>query len=457
MLSLSIDGSMSGETLRAGQVTVYDDGEIVRLEIPNLPLEDSPFEYGRLMQLIITWGLRHDKTRLKLGASGDWAAHLRRSDVVLVACLVAEEIEDLEGADVSRQLQEVALQVCVERNLLSHVDATPVSRLSIILPAFIPNLAHSSELQFQHDNRWSLNEEARSLYQDIWPASESTSTLRAARGSDGERLVADGHGVRVHRNDWPVGHPAHNAKGTFKTLAARAFPGSDDFESSINEHHQSRPISDQMGEVLFELVQNTEWHADPIPGGETGRNLRAFSFCQVEVTHERIAALSSTDLGFATYLSRLLRSASAGPVVVAIANIIDSGNGLAYSAARRAGRQNEIEPENEVYFFREALDKTIRVMPRRLSEYGLPRVQLLLSSLGGFMSIHSGNLGVRRDFIEKPFANGYQNLAPGSLSQFERFIDWVPPDEEGMNQGPRVGTDVMIVVPLDSSEAGHKS
>jgi hypothetical protein len=210
---------------------------------------------------------------------------------------------------------------------------------------------------------------------------------------------------------------------------------------------QSKPVTDDIGEVLFELVQNTEWHTARRPGGRTGRNVRVITFDRVVMGAQQIAALREEDSSFARYVENCLRVHSQGArnVTLGVASIIDTGVGFARTAALASGAT--VDESNEISFLIAALGKTVRTSRAQMGDIGIPRVQQLLSNLRGFMLVRSGRIEVRRDFIERPFEPINRTSPRASMSS--QFVDWIPSRTEDFMVGERVGSEVTFCLPLD--------
>ncbi len=271
-----------------------------------------------------------------------------------------------------------------------------------------------------------------------------------------EQLVPEQAPTHITRTEWPVGHPLAESATPFVPLASRTLsPTGRALELATQTRVQERRISDEVGEVLFELIQNTEWHGLP-PQSGNGRGCRVVSFDVAKTSRSTLPSLPETDSYFARYAEALLDEFAADPsvdssVLLGVATIVDSGLGLARSAASALKQDHLFTTSNEVTYLIKALDKSVRVSRRAMGNIGLPRVQQLLSNLRGFMSIRTGQTEIHRDFLRNPFEDLARHEGRTRPSQ---FVDWLPETYEDFAVGPRVGTDVTIMFPVAYEKDG---
>jgi len=216
---------------------------------------------------------------------------------------------------------------------------------------------------------------------------------------------------------------------------------------------QLKPIHDEIGEVLFELVQNTEWHASRWIGGKTGASCRVLSFREYWYTRDQIRAAEEIDRSFARYALDVVAAAEqrCGREVQRIAlgstTVVDSGVGLAKSLALTLDEGHLYNSETEINYLRKALGKNFKVSRRfSMGAIGLIRVQQSLTNLRGFMSVRTGTVELLRNFIDRPFEPLPERPKPASPAL---LFDWIQPDAEDFIVGPRVGTAITVVYPVD--------
>jgi hypothetical protein len=443
------------ELRRMHEQLAEGDGAAVTLGLGSPLHPVTPGQYSAWLQLILTWG--QDTIERELEVSADTLVRVEErqplSDIEVLAIFLAEVVL-VNGEDVTSRVQPQVRQVLVDRDVLTehHGDGSAPT-LSLLLAAHTFTNRTSPELHAPWEGEVGVEETARSLYHDIWPLPRSTDGLRSPLVEFSEVAVphdAPTHLTRVHV---PTDHPA-GPGAPFTPLGGRApqIRGlARDMATEVRV--QPKPLRDEVGEILFELIQNTEWHASRWAGGRTGASCRVVSFR--EYTYDRIEldAAEAFDPNFARYVLAAMTAAERRQgrqvkrITLGSANVVDSGVGLAKSVALSLDEGHMFNQQTEVNYLRAALSKNLK-RGRRFSmgAIGLARVQQSLTNLNGFMAVRTGTVELLRDFVQRPFEPLPERArsAPPAL-----LLDWIPPREEDFVVGPRVGTAVTVVYPVD--------
>ncbi|WP_152594882.1 hypothetical protein [Microbacterium profundi] len=444
-------------------IEAHDPTKPLVLNLPATLPDGGLSDYGLRMQAILTWGQRATRPVLRLADyehGDDGTIFHDASDFHLVAASLAHGIFDRDGNEVTSDLIPLLRMALAMRRELPELSPAhlELGRHSIILASHLPRQSRSLDLHTKRDGTWGIEEESRTLYHDIWPEYGVDDSLRDPWMEQDEQLLPERAPTHIARTEWPVGHPLVEIGTPFTPLALRTLsPAGRALELATQTRVQQRRISDEVGEVLFELIQNTEWHGLP-PQSGNGRGCRIVSFDVVRMQRSAVSALPETDSYFARYVEALLddltedRSANTS-VLLGVATVVDSGLGLARSAAAALKEEHLFSETNEVNYLIKALDKSVRVSRRAMGNIGLPRVQQLLSNLRGFMSIRTGRTEIHRDFVR----NRFEDLSlPEGRARTSQFIDWVPDTYEDFVVGPRVGTDVTIMFPVAYERDGAR-
>lgn len=417
--------------------------DVAEIEIVGQLTTKNPLDYGRAIQFVLTWGAIPGTSKLVLSEDAPgWSEQLDASPLLTIAAALADAIFDADGTDITTDASEVSHELLERYNRLGDVDFTGLETTSayIVLPAHVPRLSHSPDLHSFADGAWRVDEEARTLYHAIWPEPDKPSSVREPWFHFGEKRVLTTTGTALIRRFSREGEPE------FRTLAERTIrPRGNARVAAMKYRVREKTPEDELGEVLFELVQNTQWHGMD-SSAPSGRSVRVLRFAVERYTAEDLPTIEAEDVALADYLAAALKLVGPGagdssPVLtLGVASVIDDGVGLARSVADNLGRLDELDEATEINYLRTALNKTVRTSFRQMGNLGLPRVQLLMTNLRGFISIRTGSLELRRDFIKRP-------IQPRPESPL--FTDWVPSDYDDFYAGPRVGTDVTLMLPID--------
>lgn len=438
-LSLRLSRSPTQSEVRQvlGELNSARQDDVVILSLEDGGSGYSPAARIRLFHAIITWGRSIARPVLQVeqvpGAKQD-------DESLFLAASFAREIRLPDGTDVTEELLDRIDIFLESKNEFAASNTLPKN---IFLPSQIPDLDHSPQLHALTEGRWEVGEDSRSLYHALWPDHGKEELLRGPirrLHEREERTVNSRFVLRINERDGSeyrtIGSRAFSPKGIAAKLAREA-------------RVSSKPLHDDVGEVLFELFQNTEWHGRKLLRGSTGRSMRIIDTQTVRITRDEFPNIARVEPQLIAFLEDALELASSrsGKSVtglqIAITSVVDSGLGLARSAAINLNEEHLYSAQTEIAYLIAALEKTIKVSHRQMGNIGLPRVQLLLTNLAGFMSIRTGHFELSRNFIGKP-------LAPKVVGRAEanpKFIDWVPTDHDHFDAGLHSGTAVTVVLP----------
>jgi hypothetical protein len=444
-LKIQVNKSMSVEnlrdTLRALSAEPDDECE---LTLPNSFANSSPFEYADYIQLVLTWGARPGPRILRVHGKGAEASLAAlKSDHLQIAVSLAERIVDGSRLDITNAAFDQARQV-LRRKRAIQPRAAGVSaglKQSIIEISRFPEFSRSPDLTVRENSDSArVDMDARSLYGWIWPTSSFDTLL--GKSHLGEVVVRDPSGAtHIERRRWPDGHPYLEGAGekiSYRTLAERLVSIHPSARNRIRESRvrPNRP-EDDLGSVLFELVQNAYSHGSVDTSGQplaSQVRIVATSTRRFDAGDCERAKLTNPDLG--SWMWSQLGVQGGESAEMAVIDIVDNGIGLAKRAAALLGERGELDDGQELGYLMDALSKTTRQSSRPMSAEGLGRVQFLMTNLGGLVSIRSGRINLIRDFLKRPY---------NPLSK-DLFNDWMSGNTKDPGAARR-GTVVTIVVP----------
>ena len=365
-----------------------------------------------------------------------------KGDHIQIAAVLADRVVDLARDDVTISVVEEAAARLGAKRVIQPRSAgvrAPVEQTIFEVSRF-PGLAASPDLVApDRSGEFRVGPEARSLYGWMWPKDRFETLL--ANASAGESVVGAADTKHIQRQRWPDGHPYLSSPGEkipFRTLADRLVTIHQTARSRIRESNvrPNRP-EDDLGSAIFELVQNAHTH-----GARDRRDIWLTKQTRVLRTATRrfnrndCSQTAISSLPLAEWMGRHLDIAKSDSSEMAIIDVIDNGIGLAQRAASLLGEYGTLDSVQEFNFLRNALAKSTRQGSHRMSAEGFARVQLLMTDLGGAVSIRTGRTVLFRDFLEKPYQVGPLDL----------FAEWVPPG--GAQALPSVrGTVVTMIIP----------
>lgn len=456
MTQIQLEQTSSRSQLRELHETLaaLDADAVVALNIGSELHPRTPGQFSAWLQLVLTWGQNFHNRQLHLTAAtisrtGEAAA---LSDIEVLAVTLASSVHGPDGGDITDDLQQRVRDVLVERNVLTeHAGDGDGTSWSLLLASHTFSNKTSVELHAPWEGKLAIEETARTLYHDVWPSPTPPHALRPVMVEFGEEAVPPSQPTHVTRELVPEGHPKPR-DGVFVNLGRRApQPRGMAYELATAVRQQPKPLHDEVGEILFELVQNTEWHATRWPGGRTGANCRVVHFREFSFTREQLREAEEFDPHFVAYVRTvanfaLERQKHIARVRFGAATIVDSGAGLARSVALSLDEEHLLSNHTEVGYLIKALNKSLKVRRADMGNIGLTRVQQSLTNLRGFMSIRTGTVEILRDFATRPFEQLPEIAGPIPPAL---FLDWVPEDNDDFYVGPRLGTAVTVVYPVD--------
>ena len=116
--------------------------------------------------------------------------------------------------------------------------------------------------------------------------------------------------------------------------------------------------------------------------------------------------------------------------------VVDSGDGLAFTAAARDDLR-ALDPVAELKYFQRAVSGDARSPERPLHGFGMTIVGHLLTAMSGFVQIRSGSIVLHRDFGNSQFNAMKRDLT----------TDWAFDLDAGTEPHRRWGSVVTIVLP----------
>lgn len=401
---------------------------------------EQPARFGTALELldltqaIITWGRTAPNLKLRLGTSVSSPARLRESlshDELLAAALVARQVVTSEGVPVNADVRR-ALELELSRRRFIPASA---EHRTIVLSTADANFAYSADLMSGEPPSASTDLAARTRFfrLDLQPFSlREREMLRGA----GEVIARDNSGRDwLTRAAWPPSIPTPT--GPFAPLGHRILRPTaamnNDWERSA--HPAGSSPADWLGQALWEVVQNTERHGMETSKVPIPRSLRMLTASPVD------ASRVPTGSALAMYLARVIDRLGPGTSFVAT-SVVDSGDGLAYTAAARAGK-GSLSEADEIAYLKMAVRGESHSPDRPMHGFGMPVVAQLLSDVGGFIRIRSGSLCVWRDFDEKGTSFG----KPDSP------LDWAFDLEDASTPHRRFGSVITFVLPRHGAES----
>lgn len=455
MPNIRLEPSTTRSELRdAHELIAAGDGAAVTLVLGDNLHALTPGQFSAWMQLVLTWGQDVNGRRLEITEVTLERVRSRAplSDIEVLAILLAETVVAADE-DVTRDVHSPIRDVLAQRNVLTpHHGDGGRETLSLLLAAHTFSNRTSPDLHAPWEGELAVEETARTLYHDIWPLHSAPNALRAPLLEFGEVAIPTREPTHITR--WAATERAANGEvQPFVSLGARAPRVRGVALSLATEvRQQPKPLHDEVGEMLFELVQNTEWHAAKWAGGRTGANCRAVTFREHSYNRDQLRAAEDFDPNFVAYVRAAADYAQervgqrVERAIFGSVTVIDSGVGLARSVALSLDEEHLLSSETEIRYLIAALSKNLKRRRVDLGNIGLARVQQSLTNLNGFMSLRTGTVELLRNFVANPFEPLPERAqkAPPPL-----ILDWIPPRETDFVVGPRLGTAVTVVYPVD--------
>jgi hypothetical protein len=140
----------------------------------------------------------------------------------VLAVTLASKVHGPDGEDITDVLQPRVRDVLEKRNVLTaHAGDGEGTSWALLLASHTFSNKTSVELHAPWDGKLAIEETARTLYHDVWPASTLPHALRPAMVEFGEVAVPVSEPTHVTREMVPEDHPRPPADG-FVNLGRRS-------------------------------------------------------------------------------------------------------------------------------------------------------------------------------------------------------------------------------------------
>jgi hypothetical protein len=208
-----------------------------------------------------------------------------------------------------------------------------------------------------------------------------------------------------------------------------------------------KPDPDALGELFFELFDNTDHWARKDAGGNTyprrsstrGIRIEGHGFDQSEE-----ATMAAAQPALAAFLARPAMTLRDGRHRLVEATIFDSGPGIAAREMRTMERTKGSEPDvaEEQTALLRCLEKHFtHDRSGRRRGIGLHAAMGALSHLKAFLWIRSGRLSLYRDFIEMPYDPAQKGREP-------YLVDWESGGSNATQMAPSQGSFITALIPI---------
>ena len=402
--------------------------EVVELRIPNEVKTLSLVAYPAFMQAVVTWGQRRGERVLRTNFPNDKeivARYLRRNEIALLACIYATSIYGKGDENLTTMIHSLLSQTVSEKSELPQKadgQSLGTSR-SIIAVDHVNEFAAPQELY-----RFGWRAGRRSAFID-----EQTAAQYVHENLSGEALE------RLHEVRLPLG---------LKILQM----------SQLTPHSLGHNVetASHLGRILFELVQNTHLHArHEVDGRALERSVRLVHVRSIHQTRHKMLVANSEDPDLASYLESLPSDLPVGHPASAeeakvesdllrfvVVSVLDSGPGIGAKEAWASGIRSEISATTETQYLLEALRKDSAGMGRPMRGIGLKRVQELLSEIGGYARMQTGNSNISRNFVDSHYGTVRDQSQAWNLTTLGA-------NRQSIQDPPRVsGTLITMVIPV---------
>lgn len=387
------------------------------LIIPGKISTTDPLALPLALQTVLTWSKFNKGGVVRSPfdfADSHAAAALQRNTVLLTAVLMASIVETPDGEDVTADARKAA------RAAVATAPTLPIrgggqtvgADRSVIAADHIAGLEYPSGLY-----RRAVNRATRDITHEI----------------DGyaRELYARDHVPVDRRNEWPLGWRALDMGKVSRTTQP------DTLEQFRHEAYE-------LGQVLFELVQNTHDHARTDEAGYSlRRSVRGIHVHAHTQTRAELVQGAAAHHDLAEYFSQLPASPGSNEhsaqdrLRVLAVSVFDSGPGLAARILWQKGFRYNYSNTDELRGLLEALRKSDgQAQPGDLRGMGLTRVQRYLSAVGGYAMVRAGRYRLSRDFRRFAFEDAADNQR-----------HWYGNVKEPSPQTRATGTVFTVVVP----------
>lgn len=425
--AFQIPSSLSNDAADRLLKILAEESSPPTLRIPSKIKTRSLTAQPALLQAIITWGQLGSKRHLSTFLTQDRDLTLRtldRNECLLTACLFATEIADAGGVDITLNIKALLPLVLKDKTDLPQKRSgqrVGTSR-SIMAVDHMPRFAYPLSLYREgstyDEEPFVIDDKVKPKY--YLPGLEN----RTQEELDTIRL--------------PLGFKACD----MSQVAS---------DPVINE------AAVPLGEIIFELFQNTHVHARKrVDGTNLEKSVRMLHVRALEERRGDLLSVDPDDAELRSYLEnvpalapvnmnrgRLAESLLNDQLRFVVVSVLDCGPGIGPRESWTSGNQsNALSQVDDVAYIKAALAKRGTTLGRPLRGKGLQNVQALLSMLGGYARISTGTTKISRDFISRPFGRGD--------SEADRWVfeNLVQASDGESDQIGTCGTAVTMVLPI---------
>ncbi len=370
------------------------------LQVPGRVSTTDPLALPLAVQSVLTWSRFNNggiiRSAFDFADEQHSARSLQRNVVLLTAVLMASEVRTPAGHDITGQARRVAREALAESTTIPlRASGQSVGADRSVLAA-----DHVAGLEYP-----------AGLYRRV----ENRATREVSHEIDGHAraLYARTHVDAARRTDWPLGWRVLDMGMVSRTSRSDALAL---FRSEAYE----------LGQVLFELVQNTHDHARTDNAGYVlRRSVRGVHVRAHTQTRNEIVDGASAHRDLAEYFTHLPVSPHAtnrggeDRLRALSVSVIDSGPGLAARILWEQGFRHNFTKSDELRAMLNALRRSDTASQPGLRGMGLTRGQRYLTEVGGYAMVRAGRYRLSRDFRRFPFeeANDDQNRWYGGLRE----------------------------------------
>lgn len=208
-----------------------------------------------------------------------------------------------------------------------------------------------------------------------------------------------------------------------------------------------KPDPDALGELFFELFDNTDHWARKDAGGNTYPRRSSTRGIRIEghgFDEDKEESMVAAQPALVAFLARPEVTLRDGRHRMVEATIFDSGPGIAARELRDIERTKRSEPNigDERAALLRCLEKHFtHDRSGRRRGIGLHAAMGALSHLKAFLWIRSGRLSLYRDFIEMPYDTEQQGREP-------YLLDWESGGTDATEMAPSQGSFITALIPI---------
>ncbi|TAJ47850.1 MAG: hypothetical protein EPO52_06510 [Herbiconiux sp.] len=390
----------------------------------------TPLDRSNLLHAIITWGRLTQSSTLVVGEAVSSAADLTRfmeCDELLLAGISARQVRRFNDAQITPDARSSASHELARRRAIPSEG----THRTLVLNNTEPSWNTSPDAMAGAPPSVSTDAGARSLFFRVSLEGTSTDERSMLLGA-GETVVTDEFTRDwLVRARWPEAHPL-GGSGPFTTLGQRILnPTRPMIDAWERGHPRGSSPADWLGQALWEIFQNTEHHASSTGGTRIDRATRMLLCTRWSKTE-----LMSAPETMSRYVDGVERASGTKVDGYLMVTVLDSGDGLAYTAAARDD-VGFLDESDEIAYLKSAVRGTSQSPERPMHGFGMPIVSQLLTDLGGLLRIRSGSLSLSRDFAARP----------RSANERDDPLDWHFDLDDSARPFRRFGSAVTVVLP----------